>query len=361
MKVLVVVPTLARGGGAERVVSLLTQAWSRLHDVVVVVFARADQSYDACGRIIDLGVPAASMPWSRAYHASIRVLRLIRLIGSERPERILSFMETANYPTVLACALTSRLNMLTVSVRNNPARLPLYHRVLMPFLYRLPSRVVAVSEGVAGALIRSTRLPSGRARAIPNPVDVRFVEAGAQKPVPAAQLPDGKYILAVGRLVRQKGFDLLIGSFSKIVDRFPITLLILGDGQDRAALEDLVERLNLGGRVLMPGIVENPYAFMARSELFVLPSRWEGWPNVLMEAMASCSPVVAFDCPFGPREIIEDGVSGLLVPAEDVETLAAVLTKVLQDEDLRARLKKNGRRSVEAFDVDVIASRWLAP
>jgi glycosyltransferase involved in cell wall biosynthesis len=147
----------------------------------------------------------------------------------------------------------------------------------------------------------------------------------------------------MGRLHPQKGFDLLLEAFSRIKDQYPDwSLTILGDGPLREQIESLRDELGLKGRVHLPGAVKNPHQVLKQAELFVLSSRREGFSLALLDAMSYGLPVVAFDCRSGPREIIRDGVDGVLVPPEDVGAMAEALGRLMSDESERNRLAFNG-------------------
>jgi len=135
--------------------------------------------------------------------------------------------------------------------------------------------------------------------------------------------------VAVGRLQMQKDYPTLLHAFAQVRKNRPVRLLILGEGKDRLALEELIKELGLEQDVSLPGFVMNPYAYMARASLFVLSSRWEGLPTVLIEALCCGTPVVSTDCPSGPREILRDGQYGQLVPVGDVDGLAQAIEAAL--------------------------------
>ena len=207
--------------------------------------------------------------------------------------------------------------------------------------YRSVDAIVAVSQGVADDIARTTGLPSARIRVICNPVVTAKMLGLAQEPVAHPWLrPDSPpVILAAGRLTKQKDFATLIRAFQRVRQSQPCRLLILGKGQLQSDLESLASALGVRDEVDFPGFVANPYAYMAKAALFALSSAWEGSPNVLTEALALGTPVVATDCPSGPREILQGGRYGRLVPVGDVqrlgEAIIATLTNPLPGEVLR--------------------------
>jgi glycosyltransferase involved in cell wall biosynthesis len=191
-----------------------------------------------------------------------------------------------------------------------------------------------------------------RGRVIPNPVDL---------PSPRRRLSGTRRLVAVGRLVHQKGFDLLLRAFAEIATEHPEwTLTIWGEGEERGRLEALCAQLALLEQVQLPGLTELPGQWVEEAEVFVLSSRFESFGNVVTEAMVAGLPVVAFECPWGPGDIIRDGEDGLLVPPEDVGALAAAMRRLIVDPELRRRLGEAGARNVRRFQKEMIVAQWDA-
>ncbi len=351
------IPTL-QSGGAERVVSLLSREWAKSHEVTIALFDASGMAYDYGGRIVEILEPAWPVPFNffhlrGAYNICMRMARLARLIRRERPDRVISFMEYANVPAVIASALTGRLSRLTISVHAKPAYvLPFFRdRLQALLLYRLPGRVVAVSEGVRRELASTCRLPPERISFVPNPV----VMKNARETAPP--LPE-RYVLGVGRLAPEKSFERLLRAFHRL-DRPALHLAILGEGPERANLLRLARELGLESRLHLPGHVADVETWYRHAACFVLSSHCEGWGNVLMEALVNGCPVVSFDCDYGPSEILEDGKYGLLAPEGDVGALAEAMARVLDDDALRRDLVAGGPERAQAFSPEKIAPRWL--
>jgi glycosyltransferase involved in cell wall biosynthesis len=196
---------------------------------------------------------------------------------------------------------------------------------------------------------------------IPNPVMAPSIAPEQVRELPSAlELRQARRrVLAVGRLHAQKGFDLLIRAFAACRAEHPDwDLVILGEGQERANLESLAAELGVSSAVSLPGRVACPVTVMHRSDLFVLSSRYEGFPNVLLEAMAAGLPVIAADCPSGPSHIVRDGVDGLLVPPEDVDALARAMGALMGDPKRREALRARAGEVTERFAVDRIMAGW---
>ncbi len=359
MKIVMVVSTLVGRGGAERVVSVLSQYLSQTHQVVVAAFQVGEPSYSYGGDVVEIGFPAARQAWKKGSHALARVAALARLFARERPDRIFSFMESANFPSVIAASLVGMRERVSVCVQDNPAGFPASYRRLIPRLYPLAGRVVAVSEGVRKTLTRDFGLDPARCVTIPNTIDLEAIEAALAATRVGFVPPADQYLLGMGRLVDQKGFDLAIAAYARLSSEAP-PLIILGEGPDRTTLEARVEAEGLSGRVRFPGAVANPYPYLAGACCFVLSSRHEGWPLVLMEAMACGCPIISFACDHGPAEILEHGRSGWLVTPGDVEGLASAMERLLGDEALRRELAAGALDRVKRFDVERISRVWLS-
>ena len=351
MKVVVVINSLARGG-AERVVSTLTREWAKGHRVLIAVFDASRLAYDYGAEMADLAVPSLRGPLKKIYNVLLRSLRLARILRRERPDRIVSFMESANFPTIVAATVTGLLDRLCVSVRNNPVMNPRLTRILIPIAYRLAEQVIAPSNGVGSAL-HKMGLPAHKISVIPNPATER-----RDATTPARVDTQLRYILGVGRLERQKGFDRLLRAFSKL-DHSGIKVAILGDGTERRALLAISQELGIKSQLYLPGTASDVDAWYQGADCFVLTSHYEGCPNVVLEAMANGCPVVSFDCSYGPTEILEGGRSGMLVLQDDIAGLSDAIQRLLSDRVLRARLSQVGKQRARAFSVEKIAPRWL--
>lgn len=210
-------------------------------------------------------------------------------------------------------------------------------------VYVRADRVICVSHGVADDLARITGLARESIHIPHNPVITPELLELARAPAPhpwLADEPRPPVVLGVGGLRRQKNFPLLLHAFARLRERRVCRLIILGEGRQRGRLGRLAERLGVAEDVSLPGFVANPYAYMARSALFVLSSYWEGSPNALTEAMAVGTPVVATDCPSGPREILDGGRYGELISIDDAVALAAAMERTLADPPPAERLRE---------------------
>ncbi len=224
--------------------------------------------------------------------------------------------------------------------------------LLGPAIYRLSDAIVGVSLGVAADLSATMRLPSQKVKVLYNPAipDADELARSLAAPIALPWAEDGKpLIVTVGRLSPEKGYDLLFQAFLRLREKLDARLVIIGTGPEYADLERRIASLDLRERVFLVGYQSNPYAWLRRADAFVLSSVIESFPTVILEAMAAGTPVVAFDCPEGPREIITPEHDGLLVPPRDPEALAQGLHRVLMDGQLAKKLAEGGRQRAAAF------------
>ena len=191
----------------------------------------------------------------------------------------------------------------------------------------MADKIIAVSEGVLEDLSSISLRAARKGRVICNPVVDSEISQGAEEPIshPWIEEKNVPVVLGVGRLAPQKNFDLLLRAFARMKKERDARLIILGDGSQRGQLESRIEALGIGNHVDLLGFVANPYPFMSGASLFTLSSDYEGFGTVLVEALACGSPVVSTGCPSGPREVLEDGKWGRLVPVGDEEALAAAM------------------------------------
>jgi glycosyltransferase involved in cell wall biosynthesis len=218
-------------------------------------------------------------------------------------------------------------------------------------IYRRVAAVVTISEGIASELQGGLALPSGQFRVIHNPIAIAQIRQRAENTadIPATSHP---VLVAVGRLDPQKNYPLLLRAIRRVVQEQPVTLSVIGEGRDRPRLQSLLQSLGLEPFVHLLGFQSNPYAYIKRADLFVLSSDYEGFANVIVEALAVGTPVVATDCPYGPAEILADGQYGRLVPPGDEQALAEAILSLLRDPAARHRLSAAGLARAEAFSVE---------
>jgi glycosyltransferase involved in cell wall biosynthesis len=340
-------------------------------DILLVLFhGDARAPLPANVRVTRLGVKPRGNPLYAVLKFFRVVLGLARIFRREGPCAVLSFMDYPNLVSLLANRLAGSRNRMVVSVHTRPTAQSAEHAadlreravgLLIGRLYNRAAVVVAVSPGVGEDLAENFGIDQSRLRVIPNPVDLSRIAALAGEEVAEDLFAEGTpVILAVGRLSREKGHDTLLKAFARVRETTPAKLALVGEGQEEESLRRLSRSLGVEADVAFLGYQANPFRYMRRSALLVLPSLYEGFGLVLVEAMACGTPVVATRSYRGIEAIVEHERTGLLVEVGDDEALAAAMVRLLGDAGLRRRLAEQARRRAEAFDIGPIAQRYLA-
>jgi len=343
-KIMLIVPSLIKGG-VERVVSILSKELSKYYDIYVIVYHRPIE-YKIGGSLINLETPTGSF-WRKIKNTFFRIMKLKRLIRKISPEFIVSFM--GNLQPILT------FKPVIVSIRNNPDFFPLYRKFLLNTIYKFPNvkKIITCSLEIEKKLSSNYNLKN--TKTIYNPLNLDYIAKELLAPKPF----EFDYILAIGRLNRQKGFDILIKSFAKSDLKNMIKLVILGEGKERKNLVKLIVELDLKSQVLLFGKVVNPFIYMKYAKFLISSSRYEGFGNILLEALACRTPVIATNCETGPSEIIESEENGILVPVEDEEALKLAMEKLFHNKGLYNKLKANSSKSVEKYCIENIVKDWI--
>lgn len=337
-------------GGAEKVIALIANHWvAKGWQVSILAFDDPDtpvfHPFDDRVRIHRLALPTSGGGAKSMLAQGRRILAIRRYIRQYRPDVVISMLTKINVLTLLAGIGTHQ--PIIVSERNNPLAQQA-NAAWNAALMRLYPRAAGIVMQTRASMVCLPTISGSMVRVIPNPISApEVVDAGS-----------AQVLTAVGRLTHQKGFDMLIDAFAQVASRYPAwSLNIRGEGERRAALEAQVSRLGLERRVSLPG-TSRPGEWVRDGGIMILSSRYEGFPNVLGEAMAAGMPVIAFDCAFGPGEMITHGSDGLLVPSNDVEALAAAMAHVMDDPALAARLGRAARLSAARFSPEAIIGQW---
>lgn len=337
------------GGGAEHSVAMLANAWTAAGNAVTIITLDTPDTdiyrLDAQVQRIGLHGMQHSQNVVQAIWNNFRRLRGLRAaIRAARGDHVISFTEKMNVLSILAMPGKS----VIACERTDPRR----HAVgpvwsaLRRLTYRRARAIVVQTRAVSDYARRF--VPSVPIHVIPNAVQANDLD-----------VPRGQVIIGLGRLAHEKGFDLLIESFAAVAAQYPSwQLVIYGEGPERQALQARIEHHGLSQRIALPGWTDNPQLALASARIFVLPSRYEGFPNGLLEAMAASLAVVSFNCDSGPREIIRHEQDGLLVTPARVDELATALASLLCDESLRTRLAENARSVVERFSIERHLAGW---
>lgn len=347
-------PTL-RGGGAERVMVMLANGFAERGHRVDLVLTRAEGPYlpevAKQIRIVDLDrdrVLASLLP-------------LARYLRQERPDAMLSALNHANVIAIMARKLTQAPTRLVVSEHSNPTRalagggIKRIMRSLMRRCYPQADAIVCVSQGIRGEMINQLRLPQEKLYTIYNPLDIDRIHRMMQESVehPWFSRHDGPVVLAAGRLTAAKDYPTLLRAMKLLRQSLPVRLVILGQGEEEAALKHLTAELGIIDCVSFVGFQRNPYNWMHACDLYVMSSAWEGLPGALMEALACGAKIVSTDCPTGPAEILEHGKWGRLVPVGDAEALAEAMVDALDESK-----SPDTHKAVGKYGLDLITSKY---
>jgi len=355
VRITFVTPSLACGG-AERCVTLLACGLlDRAHDVSVITLYGKDHDFFKLHTGVNrlaLGIEGDSATVIHGFANNLRRLRILReAIKSTRPDVIVSHIHSTNVMAILAAG-----RVPVIVVEHNDPGMKSAGRIwdtLRRRTYPRARKLVSVSQGVNDQF---SWLPQKQRIVIHNPVEVMDHRVSEQNAGDSAQR---HWIAAMGRLTVQKGFDLLLSAFAKIARQHPDWgLMIIGAGELRGELEELTSRLSLSSQVTFAGLLADPGPALRSSKLFVMASRYEGFPYAALEAFASGLPVIYTDCPSGPREIIRDGVDGLLVPNGDVMALAEAMDRLMSDSGERERMATRAPEVLERFSSERVLVQW---
>lgn len=396
MNILILIPDFGKGG-AERVFSQLGNELAKRHRVIDCVFNRElKREYDSRNETVDLNVPAGKNLLSKFFFFFLRVYRLKRIKKKFAIDLTISHLEGADYVNVLSqcrdqmilCVHGTKIHDKNIKGILGWFRL----NVLIPGLYSRAAHIVTVSRAIRHELVTVFRLPDEKVTVIHNFFDVEAIQEKAKGSLPMeyeSLMKNNDVIITCGRLTHEKNQSLLIDIMPALLAEHPrVKLIIMGSGQLGDFLVGRAQKLGLrvqvdnqrfssDNQIFFVGFCANPFAYFSRSKIFLLPSLWEGFPLVLCEALICQTPVIAHDCPTGPREIVapllEPGevlndVSckdhGVLIPFsyENKSHVKKVWTdtvvKVLEDECLRDLMAKSGKERVTAFDKRFIVHEW---
>ena len=346
-------------GGAERVLVLLANGFIEAgHQISVVTLSNKDTDFyqlPSGVKRIDLDLIGESKSITQAISSNFQRVTLLRkAIQGTKPDLVISFLRITNILTLLASINVSYPVIVT---EHNDAKIFSYGKLwesLRHLTYRYCSLVVSVSQGVDNSL---EPLPKSKRAVIYNPILIP--ENNEKDILPSTVDPNKNWLVSMGRLTKQKGYDLLLKAFQPVAKKHPDwQLLILGQGELKEELETIKDELGLANKVVFTGSVRNPFAILRKARLFVMASRNEGFPMAHGEALACGCPVIATDCPSGPREMIRDGVDGVLVPNGDISALSTAMEKLISDEKERKRLATNAPEVTQRFSLEKIVEKW---
>ncbi len=344
-------------GGAERVMSTLANHWVAQGDDVTLI-TLMPSSYDFYkldSRItrIALNLAADSPTLLKALeNTAKRIIGLRRAIRKTEPDIVISFMDVMNITTLLATRGMPIPVIVAEHTNTDAFPPPGIWKKLRPLTYPWAAATVVLTE--RGRKMATGFAPLDKIHIIPNPA--LAVKEDDSDNAPAIELPS-PFIVTMWRLSHEKGFDFMLEAFAKVEDR-TWSLVIMGEGAERSSLETMANRLGIANRVHFTGNVKNPASILRRADIFVMSSRVEGFPNALIEAMCCKLPVISFDCPTGPAEIIRDGIDGLLVPAGQPDLLANAINDLIENPKRRHELALKAPEVAKRFSLKEITAKW---
>jgi len=359
-KLLFVIISLV-GGGAERVVAnIITHLDKEKYDISLALFEKKGPNLSQ----IPEYVKVYDLRKKSRYSFFKIIFNLGKLFRRVRPNIVMSFLSYTNIVAIMAKFISRcEFNLVTsvrtyLSLATSNSRLGRIRYFLYKFLFNYADSIVVPSAGVKKDLERTFNIIQRKIKIIYNPMDLEKINILKEEEIKDLRIKEKSFLLTVGRLTKQKGHPYLFRAYSKIYKEIDEKLLILGTGEDEEKLKSLVNQLGIQERVLFLGFQKNPYKFMNRASLFVLSSLWEGFPNVLLEAMACGVPVISTDCPSGPGEIITNSINGILVSSGNEKALAEAMLSLLKDENLRKKFSKENKKRVEDFRIEKILPKY---
>ena len=363
IKIILIISSLGHGG-AQRVITYIASHLKReKYDISLILYEKKGSLLHELSDHIHIYDFKKQTPWD-----FIRlILSTRKVIRESNPDIVMSFLFYTNIVTGLALLFLKRKFKLIFSERNYPPQYLLrtpcgwIKKFLIKFTYPKADLVLPNSDLTKVALNNIFNVRPERLKTIYNPIDLKSVIQKSQDKVghPFFDSRDTQVIVSVGRLVPQKRIDRLLRAFFLVKKQIDIArLIIIGEGKLRAELSELAVKLNIQDLVEFVGFKENPYSWIAKSDIFVLSSDYEGFPNVLLESMACQTPIISTDCQSGPSEIIINGESGLLIPPGDEKEMANGIVKLLENKQLRDKIAENGMKRVAEFSIEKILPQY---
>lgn len=349
------------GGGSEHAAAVMATHWAEAgHPVVLLTLDSVENDQiDVSPRVKRVGLSLMSQSqttWSAIRANQTRIRRLREALIESAPDRVISLTDRTNILTLLAARRTGLPVIVSERTDLRHHRIGRIWEWLRKRTYPTASSIVVQTEGMKAVAERLAG--NSPVHVIPNSIPPVVSRAAASI---AALSMNNNWFAAVGRLSYEKGFDRLIEAFARTAEALPDwNLLIIGDGPERERLQDAVEHNHMADRILMPGWIEQPWSAIPSSAIVVLPSRYEGFPNVLLEAMSHGFPTVAFDCQSGPSEIIRHHTDGLLVSDGDVPALASAMQSLATNAELAERLGAAAKGVNDRFSPTRVFAQWEA-
>lgn len=369
-KILFFLPTFTFGG-AERTSQNLLKGINKNRFRICLVTSRTIFSYfqniaiDKFIAIEDLGLDVWFSSAGRFVHD---VRKTALLLKEEKPDIAFGMMHYPSSLLVFAKKFLSVKMDIIASPRGPSTEYlryfehkffrKMYLKWVFSFFCRHADGLVVSSTGMKEECIRDYHAIPERVEVIPNSIDINDIKRKAEEEIDIDMPAEFKFIVTLGRLEREKNIAVLLKAFSELRKKEKIKLLVVGDGSERKTIERLSHELNIGEDVILVGYQRNPYKYIRKSDIFVHTCLFEGFANVIIEAMACGIPVIAVDCPYGPRDIIKHGENGLLVPMNDEEALVDAILTLLHNRELSDLIASRGTERAEDFSVHKMVENY---
>ena len=373
-KIMLIAVVYEYGGVSSVIRNILGILDKNSFNVVFVVERLEQRHYHIKDDIkfINIDVRPAKGSINKIVNLLRHIYQIRTIIVKEKPEVILSFGVSINCLLLLSVLwpvrfmpkviLSEHSEQLFITQKGIPLKQRLCRAVyiaLMSLLYRKTDYILAVSNGIAQHMRKLPFIPSSKIKVVHNPVNIVSIQELSKEKIEFTM--DRKEVFCVGtvsRLSAEKGVNFLIEGFAKLLKKMDAQLVIVGDGPERLVLERMAIGLGINNKTVFTGWTDNPYKYMAKMDVFVLSSLWEGFPNVVLEAMACKIPVVASNSSGGIREVIRDGVNGILVKTGSSLAISEAVYNLLSDREKREKIAKEGYVSVKNFDINQIKKQY---
>jgi len=368
LRIVFIIPNLGKGG-AERVLANVIEDLDRRIFEISCVFYDSRHTYTIANdiNIFTLSLMGSTNVIKKIYLSFARIIKIRNIINSQYPDVVVSFLPGVNLTAIAARMVSSHKHKLIISEHSIPS-LHLFGitnnflKLLLRLLYNKADAIIAVSKGVKNDLIMNFGIDRNKIIVINNPINKERIQILSKEKIIELKLFDSPIpvIITAGSLTEAKGQEYLLRAFKIVRTTINCKLLILGEGHKEYVLKKIATRLGIINDITFMGFQSNPYKFIAHSSVFVLSSLWEGFSNVLVEAMACNVPVISTDCKSGPREIISHMSDGILVPVKNEQKLAEAITLVLTNQTLAGTLVSNAAQKIQAFSMTKIINEYTS-
>lgn len=346
------------GGGAERtVVNIINNIDQSIFEITLVIGSVTNNEYLY---LIDKNIKIDYLYCARMRNA---ILKLIKKIRKEKPDLLFTTITDNNITLLIAKLLSLKKTPVIVRETNYKSltgKISFLKRIIIQNSYNfLSKKVIALSEGVKSDLIKNFAIKKVKIKVIYNPIEFEYINKVDTQEIEDVEFSEEeKIIITVGRLAKQKDHHTLLKAFKIVSERIKVKLLIVGKGQLEQDLKKTADKLAITDKVYFLGFKKNPYKYMKKSDVFVLSSKFEGFGHVIVEAMATGTPVISTDCPSGPSEILGSNEYGILVPVGDYESLAEKILDLIQDDEKIRQYQIQGYKRAQLFKANKIVAKY---